>query len=472
MRWSATLLDRAAGALLGAACGDALGAGYEFAPVTEDLVPDMVGGGLGDFEPGEWTDDTAQLAAIAAVAAAGGDLRSAEALTEVARGFARWLPTAKDVGIQTRRVLLLAGERPTAAEMRAAARTVHEETGRSAGNGSLMRTAPVALAHLDDPEGLVASALAVSALTHEDPMAGEACALWCLLIRHAVLTGDLPAYDDVAPWVPRVEHWRGVLADAEARPPADFAENAWVVGALQAAWSALTHTSDEDPSLTPTLTTAIRIGHDTDTVAAIAGSLAGARLGARAVPAPWRRMLHGWPDWHAGHLVAAAADIATGPRPGLDAEEARQVGTAVLEAVGVLHRRGFQQVRVLPGMAPSGAWRLRLWTEGGHPLAYSTASGRVVGSIWVDPEPDSDELADLLLASLALEEPTADAGYAAWYAGLLAAVVGERGLPVAPADHPVDHPVDHAAGLPAGWAILGSRVRVPEPPERRGPSDG
>ena len=50
--------DRAAGVLLGSAAGDALGAGYEFAAVSPALVPGMIGGGLGNFAPGEWTDDT------------------------------------------------------------------------------------------------------------------------------------------------------------------------------------------------------------------------------------------------------------------------------------------------------------------------------------------------------------------------------------------------------------------------------
>ena len=54
-----------------------------------------------------------------------------------------------------------------------------------------MRTAPVALAYLDDPDALVEAATALSALTHADPEAGEACALWCLAIRHAVLHGTL-----------------------------------------------------------------------------------------------------------------------------------------------------------------------------------------------------------------------------------------------------------------------------------------
>lgn len=293
--------DRACGVLIASAAGDALGAGYEFASVAPDLVPEMIGGGLGGFAPGEWTDDTSQAVAIARVAATGVDLRTPEALTQIAQGFGDWYAGGPaDVGIQTSAVLSRAGRTPTGVEMTEAARQVHERSGRSAGNGSLMRTGPVALAYLDDPAGLVEAAMAVSALTHHQDLAKEACAVWCLMIRHAVLHGELPTYNDVAPWVPNGEQWRELLQEAESKPPQSFANNAWSVGALQAAWSAITHTpvpSEGPPCghLVDSLTTAIRIGHDTDTVAAITGALLGARWGMSAVPAAWRRLLHGWP---------------------------------------------------------------------------------------------------------------------------------------------------------------------------------
>ena len=64
-----------------------------------------------------------------------------------------------------------------------------------------------------------------------------------------------------------------------------------MVSALQAAWSAIVHSD----GFAETLSTAIRIGDDTDTVAAIAGALIGAKRGASAIPAKWRRILHGYP---------------------------------------------------------------------------------------------------------------------------------------------------------------------------------
>ena len=317
--------DRAAGVLLALAAGDALGAGYEFGPpLTDDVDVRMEGGGSFGWAPGEWTDDTSMAVAIVEVSAEGLDLRSAEAQDRVAARWLGWSRGAKDVGIQTRQVLgAVAGGTPGLADrVHEAAAGLHRRTGRTAGNGSLMRTAPVALAHLDDPEALVEVAHALSAITHADPEAGEACALWCLAIRHAVLEGtfdglrlavaDLPA-DRAAVWSYRLDL-------AEELPPSAFTRNGWVVEALQGAWSAIAHAQVPDGGepgdhLRLALEAAVRGGHDTDTVAAIAGSLLGARWGASAVPSAWRRILHGWPGLRGRDLVRLAVLGARQGRP-------------------------------------------------------------------------------------------------------------------------------------------------------------
>lgn len=326
--------DRAAGVLLASAAGDALGAGYEFdsAPLpAPEEAPRMIGGGLGGFAPGEWTDDTAQAVAIAEVAATGADLRTEATLDRVAQRFADWYAAnPPDVGIQTRAVLEAAGRHPSAATMRAAADAVHARTGRSAGNGSLMRTGPVALAHLDDPAALVTAAYAVSALTHHDPLAGEAAGAWCLLVRHAVLEGTLDGARSELRHLPDEarRRWSAMLDEAEAQPPRTFTSNSWAGGALQAAWSSVVHTPvpGDRPAdhLQHALGTAIRIGGDTDTVAAIAGALLGARWGAAAVPDAWTRLLHGWPGdgpasgVDAGRLVGLARSAVRHGVPGPD----------------------------------------------------------------------------------------------------------------------------------------------------------
>jgi len=168
---------------LATAAGDALGAGYEFGPPLPATTPvRMVGGGGFGWAPGEWTDDTSMAIVIARIAATGTDLREPQAQNEIAQGWAQWATTAPDVGAQTSAVLSAgrgaAGTDPvTGAQPSDAARTLHEHTGRSGGNGSLMRTAPVALAYLYDEDGLVEAASALSTLTHFDPEATEACAV-------------------------------------------------------------------------------------------------------------------------------------------------------------------------------------------------------------------------------------------------------------------------------------------------------
>ncbi|WP_207454666.1 ADP-ribosylglycohydrolase family protein [Desertivibrio insolitus] len=309
---SSAQMDRAVGVLLGLASGDALGAGYEFGPaLDDDVAVTMKGGGPFGFEPGEWTDDTSMAIPLAQAAARGERFDDPEILGRVVAEWLDWARDAKDVGAQTRAAFRRIDE-PTEEQARAAARAVHEAAGRSAGNGSLMRTAPVALAYLDDEKGLAAAARRVSDLTHFEQDAGDACVLWCLAIRHAVLEGEYDLRTQLT-WLPedRRAVWGQRIDEAEAKEPRDFHHNGWVVEALQGAWSGLVHGG----GFVDSVERAVRGGHDTDTVAAIAGSLAGARWGASAVPARWRRVLHGWPRLRARDLVALAALAARGGQP-------------------------------------------------------------------------------------------------------------------------------------------------------------
>ena len=325
MELTTAQLDRACGVLLGTAAGDALGAGYEFGPpLAAGALVTMKGGGSLGWAPGEWTDDTSMALAVAEVGATGADLGGTAAQDAIIARWAGWAQTARDVGIQTAEVLG-AARGGTAAEALAAARDLHERTGRTAGNGSLMRTAPVALAYLADPEGLTQAATALSVLTHYDPEAGEACVLWCQAIRHAVLSGDLDARAGLE-YLPAGGRgtWARRLDEAEQARPCDFTRNGWVVEALQAAWCAIATTGapGDDPAavtfraghLQLALEAAVRGGRDADTVAAIAGGLLGAAYGASAVPARWRRVLHGWPGLTERDLIALATAIASGPQ--------------------------------------------------------------------------------------------------------------------------------------------------------------
>ncbi|HUS21851.1 MAG TPA: ADP-ribosylglycohydrolase family protein, partial [Aeromicrobium sp.] len=123
-------LDRAAGALVGLAAGDALGAGYEFESVVPD-PPRMIGGGLGGWDPGEWTDDTQMAICIAEVTATG-DFDLAAIAGQFLYWFGRHPP---DVGNQTRAVL---GPYRSGDDLTAIAAAHYERNPRNAaGNGSL-----------------------------------------------------------------------------------------------------------------------------------------------------------------------------------------------------------------------------------------------------------------------------------------------------------------------------------------------
>lgn len=302
MRLDAKTLDRAAGALLGAAAGDALGVPYEGRMPVGPGGPEMLGGGLGRLAPGRWSDDTEMACVIAQVAAKGSDLRTADALNEMATGFRTWYDDSPpDIGIQTRDVLGRTAAGPDiAARMRTASAALHDRTGRTAGNGSLMRTSPVALAHLGDTAAITAAARAVSELTHFDPVASDACLLWCLAIDHAVRTGNL----DIRVGLPHVDPmWGPLLDEADQKQPDYYAHNnGWVVAALLGAWSAISSTTGFEAGVIAS----VKGGGDTDTVAAIAGGLLGARYGGSTIPASWRRILHGWPGLRARDLSRLA----------------------------------------------------------------------------------------------------------------------------------------------------------------------
>ncbi|WP_354002972.1 ADP-ribosylglycohydrolase family protein [Microbacterium elymi] len=210
-----------------------------------------------------------------------------------------------------------------------------------------MRTGPVALGYLDRTTAeLVASAGRVAQLTHWEDDNVHACALWCLAIRHAIMTGVLDMRTTLDVYVRTLTDTRSLSEErstprslseersdetkrptpgpsSEAEPaetnrrwsalidealtpgahPRDFNKaNGWVVRAFQGALAAVAGSQ----SLPDAVQRAVRGGNDTDTVAAIAGSLAGAVYGGTAVPLSWKRVLHGWPGIDANELTRLA----------------------------------------------------------------------------------------------------------------------------------------------------------------------
>jgi ADP-ribosylglycohydrolase len=172
-----------------------------------------------------------------------------------------------------------------------------------------MRTPPLALPFLGTPGKVAFEARQVSDLTHFDPMAGDATVLWSCAIERAVTHDTFDVHAGIyagIEYLPAESQimWHTLIHQALTGPPPRHNLN--VVKAFQAAlWAVGNHDSYES-----IIQAAIEIGGDTDTVAAIAGGLAGAMYGASAVPAGWVKVLHGWPGLVAADLEAMALDAA------------------------------------------------------------------------------------------------------------------------------------------------------------------
>jgi len=299
---------RVAGALVGSAVGDALGAPFEFGPPGDFSarfpVPargaktEMCGGGSLRWAPGEFTDDT-QMALLVATSLVDNERLDP---ADVFARFSQWAASGPaDIGNQTRAVL--GSGRP----WDVAAAEHFARSGHAAGNGSLMRTTPAAIRF--SRAGTAASmdsARQISALTHGDPSAGEGCAIFSELMRVALDGGDPLASVPSALALVADEHrerWATVLAD-DWRPADATESNGAVWPTLgQAVW-ALRNGRD----FAEVLRLVVDLGGDTDTVACVAGGLAGAVFGMGGIPSRWASKLHGRVPGH-GSKVWRLADL-------------------------------------------------------------------------------------------------------------------------------------------------------------------
>jgi ADP-ribosylglycohydrolase len=251
--WTPAASDRAVGAVLASAAGDALGAPYEFGRPWPAAPCAMEGGGGFGWEPGEWTDDTQMALAVLTVLAGG-----SRDVDEIGAAMVRWFAShPRDVGNQTRAVLGAAAR--SGVSPRHAAEAHQQRQPDAAGNGALMRTGPVALAAVGDRDEVARLARAVAELTHPHADSVEACVLWSLAIERAINTASpdalfhwtgavLAGLDHVA--ADRRDLWRSRIDAADGADPSTFADsNGWVVGAFRAAIAAITSTADADHSL-------------------------------------------------------------------------------------------------------------------------------------------------------------------------------------------------------------------------------
>lgn len=291
------LLNIIKGALYGVAAGDALGAPLEFMSAAEirrkyGRVTEMTGGGWLGVRPGEVTDDTQMTLAVAEGIAASPD----DPVPEIGRRFISWYASGpKDVGgtcassiAGARSLAAASGEKgavPTSAQWFAAsAETARLNGNRSGGNGGLMRTVYPGL-YYRDLRTAVQKASDISRMTHWDEESDFACRIYTEMI-HA-----LTACARLGESAPLRKEKAGKLlentiyAAGGGRPRPE--PTGYSVDSMMCAVSAVMDTS----SLEDAVIKAANLGGDADTIAAIAGGLAGAVYGYRDVPGRWIRTL-------------------------------------------------------------------------------------------------------------------------------------------------------------------------------------
>lgn len=279
--------DRFHGALLGLAVGDALGATLEFQrPGTFRPVTDMLGGGPFGLEPGQWTDDTSMALCLAESLLECGGFDAADQMRRYVRwwteGYWSSIGRCFDIGNTTRQAL---------AEFQRTGEPLSGPTSEhSAGNGSLMRLAPVPLffSESGDPIRWAAES---SRTTHGARAAVDACRYLASLILDALRgrtkeelldPGFGARFRDAEALHPEVA---AVAAGSflQKSPPA-IRGTGYVVDCLEAALWAFATTDD----FASGALAAVNLGDDADTTGAVYGQIAGAYYGASAIPEHWR----------------------------------------------------------------------------------------------------------------------------------------------------------------------------------------
>jgi ADP-ribosyl-[dinitrogen reductase] hydrolase len=279
---SSTLLRCARGSLLGLAVGDALGAPLEGAKPSRarkavEAGLEMSGGR--SWAPGEWTDDTALALALAESIASRGLLDTAD----VAARYIEWARIGKGIGSATAGALRGAVDD---AHARAQAESFHESTGMSAGNGTVMRVAPIGLA-APSVEMAAEAAREDARLTHFDPATGAASAALC-----AALIAIRDGGDPLAAAEGQVEDHGKLTQVTEGVRNRDAELLAELAGGLErgACWTTLgigLYSLEAIDDYERGVLWAIALGGDTDTNAAVAGALLGCRHGPDVIPERW-----------------------------------------------------------------------------------------------------------------------------------------------------------------------------------------
>lgn len=281
------LRDRYRGALVGLAVGDALGTTLEFTGVGPHGLTDMVGGGPFDLPVGGWTDDTSMALCLAQSLMVCNGFDAKDQITNYVRwyreGYLSSTDRCFDIGNTVRSALN---------EFAQTGEPFAGPTGPyTAGNGSLMRLAPIPLYYASDDAQLAHYARESSRVTHGAPAAIDACVVMALMMATG-LRGGTKA--DIIPAGERYAQNNSIQADiakvmqgSYRKQPPFIQGTGYVVKSFEAALWAFHHFDDFKTGALA----AVNLGQDADTTGAIYGQLAGAVWGESQIPLQWRRNL-------------------------------------------------------------------------------------------------------------------------------------------------------------------------------------
>jgi ADP-ribosyl-[dinitrogen reductase] hydrolase len=305
--------DATRGLMLGAAIGDALGMPLEFgAPrPLNALCRDMIRGRL---PAGTFTDDTEMALAVAESLLAHSPLDGKDLVNR----FVTWYQfNPPDVGVHTAQVLDLVNRGLTWQD---ASERVQQDNPSSAGNGSLMRTWPIAVARHEQPGLLIAESRLQSQITHAHEDCVNACVFLNLVLvdlihRDQSKSPNLALRQSLASSLSKVSlgsEFELVLELAPVRQRDQLQNSGWVRHTLESAlWATLNSQSFEEA-----LVNAVNLGNDADTTGCVTGAIAGAMYGVEAIPERWKDALHGeYPLrsgclWFAKDFIRLADDLA------------------------------------------------------------------------------------------------------------------------------------------------------------------
>jgi len=285
--------DRFRGSLLGLATGDALGASVEFMPPGSfEPVTCMRGGGPFRLKPGQWTDDTSLALCLAESLVECKGFNAADQMKKYLRlykeGYMSSTGSCFDIGTTTARALN---------RFRDTGNPISGPVDRfSAGNGSIMRLAPVPLFYSSDTEKAVFFSGESSRTTHGPVLAIDACRYMGGIIAGAVngeskekiLSGCYSPFEGLWENKPHCKAISEVAAGSfKKKNPPEIKGTGYVVHSFEAAlWAFYKSTTFEEGCLM-----AVNLGDDADTTGAIYGQIAGAYYGADAIPKKWLDVL-------------------------------------------------------------------------------------------------------------------------------------------------------------------------------------